>query len=140
MRSAFTAATGLMSSVPLAIVTADTAMQKPSFIDDPAYKCLRVSDFEGFHKQVANRDHVDFSHANLRGVDFRQSDLSKVILTGAYLRDADLRGLDLREMDLEGCSLIHAKVSGTYFPPNLSPEEIRMSLEYGTRLRMMHPS
>ena len=39
-------------------------------------------------------------------------------------------------MDLEGCSIFHAKVSGTYFPENLSAAELRMSLEMGTRLRI----
>ena len=35
----------------------------------------------------------------------------------------------------EGASLLDAKVSGVYFPDELSPEEIRLSLDHGTRLR-----
>jgi hypothetical protein len=38
-------------------------------------------------------------------------------------------------MDLAGCSLFHAKVSGTLFPSNLDADEIRLSLEQGTRMR-----
>ena len=112
-------------------------MAEPRFLDDQAYGCLRVGDLDGFHRHIAPRQQVDLSNADLRGVDFRKIDLSRVILTGAYLRDADLRGLDLRHLDLEGCSLLRAKVSGTYFPPNLTAEEILMSLQCGTRLRTL---
>ena len=34
-----------------------------------------------------------------------------------------------------GASLLDAKLSGTYFPAALSAQEIRLSLETGTRLR-----
>ncbi|MCH8857931.1 MAG: pentapeptide repeat-containing protein, partial [Proteobacteria bacterium] len=61
------------------------------------------------------------------------ADLTGAILTEAYLRGADLRGEDLRHMDLEGCSFLHAKVCGTYFPESISPEEIRLSIEHGQR-------
>ncbi|HUT23825.1 MAG TPA: pentapeptide repeat-containing protein [Sumerlaeia bacterium] len=109
---------------------------KPRFPDDEAFRCLRAGEIGSFHKAIAGRDAVDFSDADLRGADLRNADLSKVILRGAYLRDADVRGLDLRHMDMAGCSLRNAKVSGTYFPANLPPEEIRLSVEHGTRLRM----
>jgi hypothetical protein len=36
---------------------------------------------------------------------------------------------------LEGASLHAAHVSGTYFPPELAPEEIEMSVRLGTRMR-----
>jgi uncharacterized protein YjbI with pentapeptide repeats len=110
-------------------------MAVPKFLHDEAFKCLRSGDLDGYHAKIATMKDVDFSDCDLRGTDLRQADLSKVKLTGAYLRDADLRGLDLRHLDLEGCSLFHAKVSGTYFPGNLSAIEIRMSVELGTRMR-----
>lgn len=111
-------------------------MAAPKFLDDPAYRALRVNDVEGFHLAVINRPAVDFSGADLRGVDFRKVDLSRVILRGAYLRDADLRGCDLRHMDLEGASLHGARIAGAYFPENLPAEEIQMSVVHGTRMRM----
>ena len=37
--------------------------------------------------------------------------------------------------NLEGASLLGAKLSGTYFPTELSAQEIRLSLDTGTRLR-----
>jgi uncharacterized protein YjbI with pentapeptide repeats len=107
----------------------------PRLLDDEAFHCLRSEDLDGFHEHIAGRQEVDFSNCELKGTDFRGADLSKVILRGSHLRDADLRGADLRHMDLEGCSLNHAKISGTYFPVNLSAAEIRMSVEFGTRLR-----
>ena len=85
----------------------------------------------------ANGRKFDFSDTDLRGTDFRTVDLANVVLTGAYLRDADLRGLDLRHLDLEGCSIHNAKIGGTYFPDNLSAAEISMSVQYGTRLRVL---
>lgn len=110
-------------------------MNKPRFPDDPAFRFLRAGDVEGFHRAIEDRRSVDFSGADLRGVDFRQIDLRKVVLRDAYMRGADLRGCDLRQTDLSGASLLNAKISGTYFPHNLSPEEILLSIEHGTRLR-----
>lgn len=112
-------------------------MAKPKFIDDEAFRSLRSGDLERFHALIAERDSVDFTDCDLRGTVMRHAEIDKLILRGSYLRDADLRGLDLREKDLEGCSLFHAKVSGAYFPPQFSAEEIRLSVELGTRLRTM---
>ena len=110
-------------------------MAAPKFLQDPAFRLLRVGEVEAFHKNIEGRDVVDFSGTDLRATDFRKVDLSRVVLRDAYLRDADLRGCDLRHMDLEGASLQNAKISGAYLPTNLSAEEIRMSLRHGTRLR-----
>jgi len=111
-------------------------MAQPRFLDEPAFKSLRLSDFEEFNGLVASQKIVDFTDADLRGVDFRGiADPGKISIRGAYLRDADLRGLDLRGWDMEGCSLYHAKISGAYLPVNLSPQEIANSVQLGTRMR-----
>ena len=55
--------------------------------------------------------------------------------SNSYFRNADLSGIDFRETNLEGASLLDAKLSGTYFPAELPAEEIRLSLDTGTRLR-----
>jgi uncharacterized protein YjbI with pentapeptide repeats len=110
-------------------------MPAPLFIDDPAYRDLRSDDLVHFVEHTASREEVDFSNADLRGVDLRRIEGSKLVLRGAYLRDADLRGLDLRHIDMEGCTLLGAHISGTYFPDNMSAQEIMMSIEHGTRLR-----
>ena len=110
-------------------------MAEPRFLDDPAFRCLREGDLAGLERHAAGRSPIDFSDSDLRGVDLRGVDLSKVLIRGAYLRDADLRGLDLRHVDMEGCSLYHAKISGTYFPPNVRAEELALSVDYGQRHR-----
>ena len=110
-------------------------MGLPRFLDDLAFKALRVGDLEEFHLAIADRKVVDFGGTDLRGTDFRNVDLRKLILRDAYLRDADFRGCDLRHMDLDGISMHNAKISGTYFPKNVSAYEIRMSLRHGTRIR-----
>ena len=110
-------------------------MPEPFFPDDPAFRCLRAGDLDGYHREIEGREVVDFSGTYLRAVDFRGADLSKVVLRDAYLREADFRGCDLRHLDLAGASLYHVKISGTYFPQDTAADEIRMSIRYGTRLR-----
>jgi uncharacterized protein YjbI with pentapeptide repeats len=111
-------------------------MAQPRFPDDPAFKSLRTGDFEAFNRFLTGHKLVDFSNSDLRGVDFRGiSDPARVKVHGAYMRDTDLRGLDLRAWDMEGCSLYHAKISGTFFPTNLTPQEISLSIQHGTRMR-----
>jgi uncharacterized protein YjbI with pentapeptide repeats len=110
-------------------------MHSPRFLDDPAFKCLRVRDLEGYRRATEDRKMVDLSGSDLRGTDLRGIDVSKVVLRDAYLRDADLRGCDLRRTDLAGASLHGAKIAGTYFPDSISAEELLLSLQYGTRLR-----
>lgn len=110
-------------------------MAKPEFIEDGAFRCLRAGDIDGYHKHIEGREVVDFSNCDLKGTDFRGADVSRIVLKNAYLRDTNLCGADLRHVDLEGCSIRGAKISGTFFPKNLSAAEIRMSLKHGTRLR-----
>lgn len=115
-------------------------MAQPRFPDDPAFKSLRLADFESFNRQVAGRKHVDFTDADLRGVDFRGvAEINKVNVRGSYMRDADLRGLDIRTWDMEGCSLYHAKISGAFFPANVAAHELSNSIQLGTRMRTTGP-
>ena len=111
-------------------------MPKPKFVDDEAFRSLRATNHDGFRAAIEGRRSLDLTGADLRGVDFRDLDLTPIVLRDAYLRDADLRGQDLRDHDLAGCSLLHAKISGTYFPAGLDAAEISMSLVHGTRLRV----
>jgi len=77
----------------------------------------------------------DLENVSLRGVDLQGFDLSHANLRGAYLRAVDLRGCDLYWADLDGASLHGARVSGVRFPRSLAADEIRLSVELGTRLR-----
>lgn len=111
-------------------------MSQPRFVNDDAFRALRMGEVDAFHRMTADRERIDFSDADFRGTDFRKVNVAKLVLQGAYLKDADLRGLDLRGHDLEGCSLHNAKIGGTYFPVALTAAEIQMSVHHGTRLRM----
>ncbi len=110
-------------------------MSKPVISDDPLYQLLRNETIDEFNEQ---RQHLDTS--NLKSGDYRGRDLRTMKANGldfgdAYFRNSDLRGIDFRNTNLEGASIIDAKVSGAFFPEQLSAEEIRLSLDKGTRLR-----
>ncbi len=108
---------------------------KPEIKDDPLYQMLRHEDVDSFN---ANRDSLDTNQlqsGDYRGRDLRKMNARGLNFSNAYFRNADLSGIDFRETNLEGASLMDAKVSGVYFPDELSPEEIRLSIDTGTRLR-----
>ncbi len=103
--------------------------------DNPLYKLLLDEDVEAFNRQRGLGGDGDLRSVLLRGMDLRGLDATGLDLRDAYLRGADLRGVDFRQCQLEGASLADAKISGCYFPKELSAEEIRMSVEKGTRMR-----
>ncbi len=110
-------------------------MSAPQVLDDPLYQLL-------FNEKIAefNQRHAEAKAANLRGGVYRNLDLRNLIAEGldfgdGYFRGADLRGIDFRNTNLEGASMIEAKISGCYFPKEISAEEIRLSVMAGTRLR-----
>jgi len=106
--------------------------------DPHALNLIQEERFADFNNLIeASGGKVDLTGAHLRGYDLRKCKLHKADLTNAYLRSADLRSCDLSEAKLDGASIKEAKVSGTLFPRNLPPDEIRISLEFGTRLRVM---
>nr|WP_320114947.1 pentapeptide repeat-containing protein [uncultured Desulfuromonas sp.] len=102
----------------------------------PLYMLLHAEEIEEFNSErEANEDFSVLKGLDFRGLDLRGADLHGFDLTDGYFRQTDLRGLDLRTCNLEGASLRSAKISGTYFPVELSADEILMSLNHGTRLR-----
>lgn len=107
--------------------------------DIEAFHYLHSNQINLFHDAITGKTMVDFSGTSLRGVDLRRVDVKRLNIKGAYLRGADVRGVDFRHHDLEGSSLHDALISGAYFPNNLSPEEITMSVRLGTRLRTNGP-
>jgi uncharacterized protein YjbI with pentapeptide repeats len=125
-----------MTNIAEAVEGGSGTQCSPRFVNHPAYRCLRVGDVAGFHHYTNADEVLDLAGADLSGLDLRKVDMRKVVIRGAYLKEADLRGQDLRQVDLEGCSLRDAKVSGVYFPDSLNPQEILMSLQFGTRLRI----
>jgi uncharacterized protein YjbI with pentapeptide repeats len=85
-------------------------MANPEMKSNPMYQLLKEGQVEEFNRRRAAGESCD-------------------------LRHADLRGIDLSHTNLQGASINSAKISGTYFPPSLSAEEITLSLVHGTRLR-----
>ena len=110
-------------------------MGKPTISDDPLYQLLRNENIKEFNEQRQVMDCDNLRSGDYRGRDLRNMNAAKLDFSNSYFRNTDLRGVDFRESNLEGASLIDAKVSGTYFPDQLSAEEIRLSLDTGTRLR-----
>lgn len=103
--------------------------------NDPLYQLLLDEKIEQFNQERAAGKTVDLRGAELRGRDLRLMNVNGLDLRDAYLRNADIRGVDFRNTLLEGASLCEAKISGCFFPRELTAEEIRLSQEKGTRLR-----
>src|SRR5690606_8497687 len=108
----------------------------PRIIDDPLYQLLRAENIDEFNKRKrAKAAMPSFEYCDFRGLDLRGIDATGLDLRSAYFRGADLRGVDFRQANLEGASIASTKISGCYFPDELDPNEIVMSLNHGTRMR-----
>lgn len=110
-------------------------MGQPKQLDSTLYALLHKEDVRGFNVERQGVATIDFKGGDFRGLDLRELQADGIDFTDGYFRATDLRGLDLRNTHLEGASLSHAKISGAYFPPELSADEILMSVNFGTRLR-----
>jgi uncharacterized protein YjbI with pentapeptide repeats len=98
---------------------------------------LRDGDRKKFNQSVANvTEPIDLEKCNFRGMDLREFNLKNADLKDSYMKNTDLRGVDLSNALLEGASLHRARIAGVLFPDNLAVEEIRMSVDFGTRLRL----
>ncbi|MFO7653938.1 MAG: pentapeptide repeat-containing protein [Candidatus Krumholzibacteriia bacterium] len=111
------------------------ASQRPRFLKEEMYQLLRVDNVKAFNIRKQNGQTCELCGTDLRGLDLRGLDADGLDFSGCYFRDTDLRGVDLSRARLEGASFFGCKISGAYFPPELSSDEIRLSLEHGTRVR-----
>jgi len=103
--------------------------------DNLQYRLLREGHIKEFNESRARGERGDLTSSDFRGIDLRGIDADGIDLSGCYFRQGDLRGIDFTNTILEGASIHAAKISGTYFPKELSAEEILLSLQHGTRLR-----
>jgi uncharacterized protein YjbI with pentapeptide repeats len=111
-------------------------MGKPTISEDPLYQLLRNEKISEFNDQIASgADTSNLKSGDYRGRDLHNLNANGLDFSDAYFRNSNLKGIDFRNTNLEGASIIDADISGCYFPDELSPEEIRMSHEVGTRLR-----
>ena len=67
--------------------------------------------------------------------DGTEIDADGIDFGNCYFRQADLRGIDFSNSHMEGASVNGAKISGCFFPKELTAEEINLSLTHGTRMR-----
>ncbi|MDR1045000.1 MAG: pentapeptide repeat-containing protein [Candidatus Adiutrix sp.] len=104
---------------------------------NPKPQVLFEENRAAFNNAVAEGREADFSNQNLSDLDLTGFNLKNANLSGAYLRGANLGGQDLSGANLHGASLKQARVSGCLFPPEISAEEIRLSVDLGTRLRQI---
>ncbi|MBJ2258930.1 pentapeptide repeat-containing protein [Pseudomonas psychrophila] len=109
-------------------------MSHPKLLESALYALLHKEDIRGFNQQRPS-GHIDLRGGDFRGLDLRELQAQDVDFSDGYFRSADLRGIDLRTACIEGASLAHAQISGTYFPVELTADEILMSVNFGTRLR-----
>lgn len=101
------------------------------------HEYLRDGKIDEFNREVAKlKKPVDLEDCNLRGLDLRGTQLKNANLKNSYLKSTDLRGVDLSGAQLAGASLHNARISGVLFPMDIDPNEIRLSIDYGTRLRI----
>ncbi len=103
--------------------------------DDPMYRMLRDGDVEAFNNEKNKSTKADLSNCDFRSVDLKGLDAAGVDFSDCYFRQADLRGIDFSEANLRGASINGSKVSGAYFPKQLTALEIELSLIHGTRMR-----
>ena len=108
----------------------------PAISDNELYQLIRANQIEEFNERKKDGEDINFSGLDFRGIDLRGLIAQNIDFANAYFRSADLRGVDFRTCNLEGASIREAKISGVYFPTNLTPQEIDMSIKYGTRLRL----
>ncbi|MEE9356873.1 pentapeptide repeat-containing protein [Candidatus Vondammii sp. HM_W22] len=113
-------------------------MGTPGVADPGVFVVPSVREFiqrDQFNQQREADQHCDLRGCDLRGLCLRKLDAKGLDLSDSYLRQADLRGVDFSLTCLKGASVNGAKISGTYFPSELSAEEITLSLLHGTRMR-----
>ncbi len=109
--------------------------ERPRTDGDEMYTLLRDEKIDEFNAKRAEGKECNLSGMHLRNFDLKKINTDGINFSNASLHGADLRGLNLSNCNLDGASIRNAKVSGTLFPKNLSPSEIALSLNQGTRMR-----
>ncbi len=109
----------------------------PIISNDPMYQLLREGKVDEFNAKKQEGEYCNLKACDFRSLDLRGIDAVGLDFRGAYFRMTDLRGIDFRGSLLDGASINGAKISGTYFPLEISASEVLLSLEHGTRLRVL---
>lgn len=112
-------------------------MDKDEIRAQPKFELLLEENVDKFNQLVKAGKAPDMKNANLSGLDLRKAHLRGLNLTGCYMRATNLRGVDMTGCNLFGASMQGAMISGALFPSNVPMDEIRLSVEYGTRIRTL---
>lgn len=112
-------------------------MTEPQIKPDLLYLLLRNGEIEEFNCRVTNGETCDLTYCNFLKGDLRGLKAEGLDFSGSYFHQADLRGIDFSASRLEGASIHGAHIAEVYFPLELKPEEISLSLRYGTRMRYL---
>jgi len=107
----------------------------PQIKTDLLYRLLREGNVAEFNRRRAAGESSDLTNCDFRATDLRGLHAEGLDFSGCYFRRADLRGIDFTKSRLEGASLNGARVSGCFFPVELRPDEIELSISHGTRMR-----
>ncbi len=108
---------------------------RPEVKHDKLNTMLREEKIDEANALLATGVKAEFSGTDFRAVHLFGLHTEGLDFSNSYFRLADLRGLDFRTCNLEGASLHAARITGCYFPKELSPDEIMMSVRHGTRMR-----
>ena len=111
-------------------------MQQPPVIKtDQMYRLLRDGKINEFNTLKASGQKCDLTGADFRAVSLCGINADGLDFSNSYFRMSNLRGIDFSNANLEGASIHGAQISGVKFPVQLEPDEIKLSLEHGTRMR-----
>lgn len=105
--------------------------------DNKGYNLLRdrrISDFNNLRSRGELGD--DYHGLAFRGSDLRGLDARGLDFSNCKFKQADLRGINFSNTKLDGASIYSSKISGCLFPKDLKADEIMMSVQQGTRLRI----
>jgi|JYMV01.1.fsa_nt_gi uncharacterized protein YjbI with pentapeptide repeats len=102
------------------------------------YHAIIDEEVDEFNKICLSEDYFDLSSHSFLSVDFRKLDLSKASFNfdNCYFKSSDLRGQTLVKSTFSGASMHLARVSGVLFPETVSAQEIELSINKGTRIRL----
>lgn len=103
--------------------------------DDPMYRLLRDGSIKEFNRGNLQGEFCDPTYCDLRNLDLRALDAIGIDFSNSYFRSADLRRIGFSAGRLEGASLNDFKISRADFPADLTPDEIVLSVNRGTRMR-----
>ena len=108
--------------------------ETPKIVKDELYQLLRNDRADEFNRKRPQKP-FKLSGLDFHGQSFKGVNVEGIDFSNSYFRQSDLRGVNFKTCNLEGASIYNARISGVYFPENLSPDEIKLSLEHGTRMR-----